>query len=98
MSEEQLSALLAKLKEDAVLQAKFKSAADLDAAMAIAREAGFDVSKADLLNYQNENQTLELSDAELEACAGGRAGNVTREVKCSDPCSKGEGCSGKWYC
>ncbi len=45
MSEEQLSALLAKLKDDAGLQEKLKGAADLDAAVAMAKEAGFDVSK-----------------------------------------------------
>ena len=71
MSEEQLSALLARLKEDAGLQENLKGAADLDAAVAIAREAGFDVSKADWLKYQ-ANQTLELSDEELEGVAGGK--------------------------
>jgi hypothetical protein len=35
MSEEQLSALLAKLKEEAGLQEKLKGAADLDPALAI---------------------------------------------------------------
>jgi predicted ribosomally synthesized peptide with nif11-like leader len=70
MSEEQLSALLAKLKDDAGLQEKLKGAADLDAAVAMAKEAGFDVSKADWLRYQ-ANQTLELSDGELEEVAGG---------------------------
>jgi predicted ribosomally synthesized peptide with nif11-like leader len=73
MSEEQLSALLAKLKEDAGLQEKLKGAADLDAAVALAKEAGFDVSKADWLKYQ-ANQTLELSDEELEGVAGGKGG------------------------
>ena len=71
MSEEQLSALLAKLKEDAGLQEKLKGAADLDAAVALAKEAGFDVSKADWLKYQAQ-QTLELSDEELESVAGGK--------------------------
>ena len=70
MSEEQLSALLAKLKDDAGLQEKLKGAADLDAAVAIAKEAGFDVSKADWLRYQARN-TLELNDEELEGVAGG---------------------------
>ena len=70
MSEEQLSALLAKLKDDAGLQEKLKGAADLDAAVDLAKEAGFDVSKADWLKYQAK-QTLELSDEELEAIAGG---------------------------
>ena len=70
MSEEQLSALLAKLKDDSGLQEKLKGAPDLDAAVAMAKEAGFDVSKADLLKYQ-EKQTLELSNEELEGVAGG---------------------------
>ena len=73
MSEEQLAALLAKLKDDAGLQEKLKGAADLDAAVAFAKEAGFDVSKADWLRYQAK-QTLELSDEELEEVAGGGGG------------------------
>ena len=70
MSEEQLSALLAKLKEDAGLLEKLTAAGDLDTAVAIAKEAGFDVSKADWLKYQAK-QTLESSEEELEAVAGG---------------------------
>jgi len=70
MSEEQLSALLANLKDDAGLCEKLKGAADLDAAVAMAQEAGFDVSKADWLRYQAK-ETLELSDAELEEVTGG---------------------------
>ena len=73
MSEEQLTALLAKLNDDAGLREKIKGAADLDAAVAMAKEAGFDVSKADWLNYQAK-QTLELSDEELERVAGGLSG------------------------
>jgi predicted ribosomally synthesized peptide with nif11-like leader len=67
MSEEQLKALLAKLKDDAGLQEKLKGAADLDAAVAMAKQAGFDVSKADWLRYQ----VSDVSDAELEGVAGG---------------------------
>ena len=74
MSAEQLTALLAKLKDDAGLQEKLKGAADLDAAVEIAKEAGFDVSKADWLKYQAK-QTLELSDMELELVAGARKDN-----------------------
>jgi predicted ribosomally synthesized peptide with nif11-like leader len=70
MSEEQLSALLAKLKKDAGLREKLQGAGDLDAAVALAKEAGFDLSKADWLKYQAK-QTLELSDDELEGVAGG---------------------------
>ena len=70
MSEEQLSAFLAALKADAGLQEKLSGAADLDAALAIAKEAGFDVTKADWLRHQAK-QTLELSDEQLEDVAGG---------------------------
>jgi len=70
MSEEQLKALLSRIKDDSVLSKKLQGAADLDAALALAKDAGFDVSKADWLRYQ-ASQTLELSDAELEGVAGG---------------------------
>ena len=70
MSEEQLAALLAKLKEDAGLREKLQDAAGLDTAVAVAKEAGFDVSNADLLEYQAQ-QALELSDEDLEKVAGG---------------------------
>jgi predicted ribosomally synthesized peptide with nif11-like leader len=70
MSEEQLAALLAKIEDDAGLQEKLKGAADLDAAVALAKEAGFDVSKADWLRYQAK-VTVELSDEVLEGVIGG---------------------------
>jgi predicted ribosomally synthesized peptide with nif11-like leader len=76
MSEEQLAALLAKLKNDAELQEKLKGAGDLDTALAMAKDAGFDVSKADWLRYQ-ARQTLELSDDELEVVAGGYNDDTT---------------------
>ena len=70
MPEEQLSAFLAAVTEDAELQEKLKGAADLDAAVAIARDAGFDVSKEDCLKYQAE-QAPEMSDEELAGVTGG---------------------------
>jgi predicted ribosomally synthesized peptide with nif11-like leader len=70
MSKEQLKAFMEAVKTDAVLQEKLKGAAELDAAVAIAKEAGFDVSKEDWLNYQAQ-QTLQLSDEELGGVAGG---------------------------
>ena len=73
MSEEKLAALLAKLKDDTGLQEKLKGAADLDAVLAIAKDAGFEVSKADWLRYQAK-QIIELSDEELEGVAGGFGG------------------------
>jgi len=70
MSEEQLKAFLEAVKADTGLQEKLKGAVDLDTAVAIAKEAGFDVSKDDWLKYQ-ASQTVELSDEELEVVAGG---------------------------
>jgi predicted ribosomally synthesized peptide with nif11-like leader len=70
MSAEQLSAFLETVKEDAVLQQKLKAAADLDAAVAMAKEAGFEVSPADWLKAQ-ANQIMEMSDEELAGVAGG---------------------------
>ena len=83
MSEEQLSAFLAKLKEDTDLREKFQGAGDLDASVELAKEAGFDVSKADWLRYQAK-QTLELSDEELEGVAGGDATKGCSNVSCGD--------------
>jgi predicted ribosomally synthesized peptide with nif11-like leader len=74
MSEEQLQALFAKLKDDAGLLQKLKGAADLDAAVAIAKQAGFDVNKSDWLNYQASK--AELTDEELKDVAGGAAYNI----------------------
>ena len=66
MSEEQLKAFLEKVKADTILQEKLKAAADSDAVLAIAKEAGFSISADDLKNAQSE-----LSDEELEGMAGG---------------------------
>ena len=70
MSAEQLAAFWAAVKADASLQETLKGAADLDAAVAVAKEAGFDVSKADLLEYQAQREG-QLSDEDLEKVAGG---------------------------
>jgi len=85
MSEEQLAALLAKVKEDADLREKLQGAADFDVILAIAKEAGFDVRKADWLKYQAK-QTLELSDEELEAIAGGCANTYVITIMSSAVC------------
>ena len=70
MSEEQLKAFIEKIKADTNLQEKLKAAAaaaDLDAVLAIAKEAGFSISADDLKNAQSE-----VSEEELENVAGGR--------------------------
>ena len=66
MSEEQLKAFLEKVKGDTSLQEKLKAAADSDAVLAIAKEAGFSISADDLKNAQSE-----VSEEELENVAGG---------------------------
>ena len=66
MSEEQLKAFLEKVKADTSLQEKLKAAADSDAVLAIAKEAGFSISADDLNKAQPE-----ISGEELEGAAGG---------------------------
>ena len=66
MSEEQLKAFLEKVKGDTSLQEKLKAAADSDAVLAIAKEAGFSIS-ADAI----QNAKAEVSEEELEGAAGG---------------------------
>ena len=93
MSEEQLTALLAKLKEDSGLKEKLQGAGDLDAAAALAKEAGFDVRKEDWLNYQ-ANQTMELSDADLEEVAGGKQGDMENTYQGKYTMCKAGACGG----
>ena len=76
MSQEQLSLLLDKIKNNSDLREQLKSASDFDAALAIAKDAGFDVTKEDWLQYQGQ-QTISLSDQELSQVAGGGQGQDT---------------------
>ena len=66
MSEEQLKAFLEKVKADTSLQEKLKAATDADAVVEIAKASGFVISADDVKKAQSE-----VSDAELEAAAGG---------------------------
>ena len=66
MSEEQFKAFLEKVQSDTSLQVKLKAAADANAVVSIAKEAGFSISAEDLTQAQSE-----LSDEELEGVAGG---------------------------
>ena len=72
MSEEQLKAFLEKAQGDTSLQEKLKAAADANAVLAIAKEAGFSISADDLTKAQSE-----LSDQELEGVAGGFYGKYS---------------------
>jgi predicted ribosomally synthesized peptide with nif11-like leader len=71
MSEEQLKAFLKAVKRDATLEKRFQAAADLDAIVTIAQEAGFVISKAEWMTQEQE-----LSDSELEAVTGAAARRV----------------------
>ena len=69
MSEEQLKAFLEKVKADTSLQEKLNGAADADAVVEIAKEAGFSITAEDIQSMQSA--PAELSDEELEGAAGG---------------------------
>ena len=69
MSEEQLNAFLEKVKADTSLQEKLKTAASPEAAIEIAKAAGFSITSADIQSMQSS--TVELSDEELDDVAGG---------------------------
>ena len=70
MSEEQLKSFLEKVKTDTGLQEKLKGAADANAALAIAKEAGFAITSEDIQSMQS---AMDLSDNELEDVAGATA-------------------------
>ena len=72
MSEEQLNAFLEKVKSDTSLQEKLSAAASPEAALQIAKEAGFAITAEDIQSMQSA--TVELSDDELEGAAGGMSG------------------------
>ena len=70
MSEEQLNAFLEKVKSDTSFQEKLKAASTPEAAIDIAKAAGFSITAEDIQSMQS--QSGELSDEELEGAAGGR--------------------------
>ena len=74
MSWEQLKAFLENVQSDTGLQEKLKAVASPEAALAIAKDAGFSVSADDLKKAQSE-----VSDEELEVAAGGIVGKKEKE-------------------
>ena len=70
MSEEQLKAFLEKVKGDTSLQEKLKAAASPEAAIEIAKDAGFSITAEDIQSMQST--AGEVSGKELEGAAGGR--------------------------
>ena len=79
MSEEQLKAFLEKVKGVTSLQDKLKAAASPEAAIEIAKDAGFAITAEDIQSVQS----VELSDEELEGAAGGQRGNRTGIQTCN---------------
>ena len=77
MSEEQLKSFLEKVKTDSSLQEKTKGAVDADAALVIAKEAGFAITIEDI---QSMKSATELSDEELEGVAGGYCWKTAPQV------------------
>ena len=72
MSEEQLKDFLEKVKSDNELQDKLKAATTPEAAIEIAKDAGFAITAEDIQSMQSA--TVEVSDEELEGASGGRVG------------------------
>ena len=64
---------------DTILQEKFKAAADSNAILTIAKDAGFSISADDL-----DNAPIKLSEEELEGVAAGAA---SQTLKLSNHCS-----------
>ena len=75
MSEEQLNAFLEKVKSDTELQEKLKAAASPEAAIEIAKEAGFLITAEELQSFA-QSTTVELSEKDLENVAGGAGAEV----------------------
>lgn len=73
MSESQVIAFLNKIKEDQGLAEKVKKATDSSNLASIAKEAGFDVTSADLDQIKSSSA---LSDKELETVSGGGGGCI----------------------
>ena len=96
MSEEQLKAFLEKVKADTSLQEKLKAAADSDAVLAIAKEAGFSVSVDDLKEAGFKQS--EISDGELEGAAGGCEPYGPTVFLTCKPCDTGRGTCKKEIC
>ena len=81
MSEEQLKAFLEKVKADTSLQEKLKAAASPEAAIEIAKAAGFTIATEDMQSMQSDV----VSDEMLESAAGGATyfeGRCASEFEC----------------
>ena len=82
MPEEQFNAFLEKVKADTSLQEKLNGAADADTVVEIAKEAGFVITAEDIQSMQSA--TVELSDDDLDAAAGGIAPHILERLARGD--------------
>ena len=73
MSKEQLKAFLEKVKVDSSLNEKLLAAVDIEAAVAIARDAGFSIS-ADDITTQRDTTDTSTTEYELEVARGAGKG------------------------
>ena len=71
MSVDQLKAFVEKVKSDTSLQDKVKAAASPEAAIEVAKAAGFSITLEDISSMQSGTEEEDLSDEELEGMAGG---------------------------
>jgi predicted ribosomally synthesized peptide with nif11-like leader len=71
MSEDQIRAFLAAVEADIALQERLEAALDVDAVVAIAKEAGFVVSADELKQSWGWQEEESLSEVELELVAAG---------------------------
>ena len=76
MSEEQFKVFLEKVKDDTSLQEMLKAVADVDAILAIAKEADFTISPDDLKQAQSEISEEELEGLAAAGCCLGATGLV----------------------
>jgi len=83
MLEEQLLALVAKLKDDGSLREKLRSASSSKNFAKIVKEAGYDVSHEVWLNYV-ATELIAISDEELEGVVGGTDESWAQPGKCYD--------------
>ena len=68
MTEEQIKSFLEKVQNDTTLQDKLKTASSTDAVVAIANEAGYEISAADF----KKSTYFSLDEIELEGVSGGQ--------------------------
>jgi predicted ribosomally synthesized peptide with nif11-like leader len=83
MSEEELLALVARLKSDRPFREKLRSVPNSMDFAEIVKEAGYDVSHEQWLNYLATN-SMAISDEELEGISGGTDVSWGQPGKCYD--------------